>query len=105
LTEYNDGKWHRWDGLDKCPVDERSIIDYYWIDLNMGKTGLSESRVAGGTSPSPAWAHITAFRVTKKYKEPLEINLHEDAQGNFATSAFMLYSPAITIRKFREVTE
>ena len=69
MTDYNDGKWHGWNG-GKCPVHESSEID--WM-LRSGKPQASD-RYAGRRS----WAHfgydsdIIAFRVTKVHREPRE---------------------------------
>jgi hypothetical protein len=31
MTDYNDGKWHGWNG-GECPVDPEALVDVVWIN-------------------------------------------------------------------------
>ncbi len=59
MTDYNDGKWHGWNG-GECPVDPESIIDVHYINA-VGGYGRGEDRLAGQHS----WALSCLFRITK----------------------------------------
>lgn len=70
MVNYNDGKWHGWNG-GECPVHYRSEVQ---VVLN---TGLSpRDRITAGDF---GWGHdeycnakIVAFRVITEHKEPRE---------------------------------
>lgn len=71
MTDYNDGKWHSWNG-GECPVHPESVIDYVWHDTNQcvaegGKSGVTTGRRA---RRSVAWGQVIRFRVVKAYREP-----------------------------------
>jgi len=74
MTNYHDGKWHRWDGVDKSPVHPKTIVEAYWLDLNLHNQGKTEEPREAVESEGPrlAWSHVTAFRVVKEYREPRE---------------------------------
>ena len=64
MTDYNDGKWHGWNGSAECPVHH-----------------LSEVQVGGETDKvwpakraghDVAWSNVIVFRVTKAHREPRE---------------------------------
>lgn len=64
MTDYNDGKWHGWNGGER-PVHPDSVIEAAYGD------GIEEDRAKGF-----AWSHregnsynLVAFRVTKEHKE------------------------------------
>lgn len=69
MTNYNDGKWHGWNG-GKCPVHPESIVvcaftqgsplkrKAYEFSWDLDTTGLD--------------VDIIAFRVVKEHKEPRE---------------------------------
>ena len=64
MTDYNDGKWHGWNG-GECPVHPKSEVQVLHSDngiLNERRAGIEE------------WSseYIIAFRVTKPHKEPRE---------------------------------
>ena len=72
MTNYNDGKWHGWNG-GECPVHPQTIIEYVWEDH--GRTGISE-RIAGldENHIEPAWSgRLKAFRVIREHVEPREV--------------------------------
>ena len=72
MTNYNDGKWHGWNGGD-CPVHPKTIVEYVWHDPIRSTAGFGGARLAydcGG--PRLAWAHVVKFRVLKEHKEPRE---------------------------------
>lgn len=59
MTDYNDGKWHGWNG-GECPVDPASMVDVHYVNA-FGGYGRDENRLAGQHS----WALACLFRVTK----------------------------------------
>lgn len=61
-TNYNDGKWHGWQG-GECPVHPKSEVDL--LDEIQGK-------VYGMPAEAVHWSFSGAFRVTKEHKEPRE---------------------------------
>ena len=71
MTDYNDGKWHGWNG-GKSPLHPNTLVDLHYED------GRSFNEVEAGYSKTVRWMHseptarIVAFRVTKQYKEPRE---------------------------------
>jgi len=66
MTNYNDGKWHGWNG-GVMPVQGRSLIDVVFRCQ-----GYRESKKANSWSWDCPEEPIIAFRVTKEYKEPRE---------------------------------
>lgn len=67
MTNYNDGKWHGWNG-GECPVHPKSEVEAVWHDPNFGSVGIRKGLAHGG-----AWYNqILKFRVIKEYKEPRE---------------------------------
>lgn len=70
MTNYNDGKWHGWNGGD-CPVHPESVVDYVWFDEGDENElcGTTKGRMA---SDAVAWRQVVKFRVTKEHKEPRE---------------------------------
>lgn len=76
MTDYNDGKWHGWNG-GECPVRPQSIVECAYSDRRRSITAAAESFAwdgeiyeCGGTD-RPA-----AFRVVKEHKEPREFWVH-----------------------------
>lgn len=68
MTDYNDGKWHGWNG-GKCPVHPESVVEVLHAE-----TGVLNERRAGIT----VWEHeyLIAFRVIREHKEPV-VTTHE----------------------------
>lgn len=64
MTDYNDGKWHVWNG-GECPVHSRSVVEVLHAEK-----GILDERAAGVI----LWDHkdLIAFRVVKEHKEPRE---------------------------------
>ncbi len=62
MTDYNDGKWHGWNG-GECPVDPEAHVDVVWIN----RVGGLERNEANARVFS--WLHgdapIIAFRVIR----------------------------------------
>lgn len=74
MTNYNDGKWHGWNG-GECPVHPESEVECRLREAGRGYDG--RIRKAGdwgwGHSIYDPGACIIAFRVTKEHKEPRRI--------------------------------
>lgn len=66
MTNYNDGKWHGWNG-GEMPVHGDSLVDVLFLE---------EDAVEDTDADSFDWdcinLPIAAFRVTKEHKEPRE---------------------------------
>lgn len=64
MTDYNDGKWHGWNG-GECPVHSESVVDIAHTVRGV---------VSGETAEQWFWEGekccIIAFRVVKPYVEP-----------------------------------
>ena len=67
MTDYNDGKWHGWNG-GECPVDLDAEIEIRWADPkecannHSGRAGQWDARC---WNDPPLFGQIIAFRVTK----------------------------------------
>lgn len=67
MTDYNDGKWHAWNG-GECPVHPKSKVKTFWEN----SPGAPYEIYEAGAMP---WSHgedepnIVAFRVVKEYRE------------------------------------
>lgn len=72
MTDYNDGKWHGWNG-GECPVHPETVVEV-----------LLRSGCEDGPANVVDWDHkydpVIAFRVIKEHKEPREIYLKEWSQ-------------------------
>ena len=67
MTNYNDGKWHGWNGGER-PVHPKSVVEAVWHDANQETTGIRKGPALAG-----AWrGQIVKFRVVKEYREPRE---------------------------------
>lgn len=85
MTDYNDGKWHGWNG-GECPVHPKSHIEVITRQVHNGKTSDGNGNIlAEGYhwDHDKSWYPVVAFRVIKPYVEPLEfwaaINKNGDA--------------------------
>ena len=103
MTNYNDGKWHGWNGESMKPasVHDKSVVEYVWHDAHQNSFGKSE-RVAGCDEfdVSPAWSNTLKFRVTKEHKEPREFWVSPESGRCFTNKPI-----AYTAIHVREVTE
>lgn len=98
---YNDGKWHGWDG-GECPVHPETVVECL---LECGHSG---------EMPAGWWTvwktEVAAFRVIKEHKEPRNVYLKELTQyklSTLGTSSVLVYcdknDPCAVM--FREVIE
>jgi hypothetical protein len=68
MTDYNDGKWHGWNG-GECPVHPLTVVETRYLSAPPHAPRKGEEWI---------WSHdgnvgdIVAFRVTKAYTEPKE---------------------------------
>jgi hypothetical protein len=65
MSNYNDGKWHGWNG-GECPVHPKSIVNLRWE--RQYDTGDNDTKAGYGWD----WNKVCAFRVVKPYHEPRE---------------------------------
>lgn len=94
MTNYNDGKWHGWNG-GECPVHPGTVVEVFYDGQCEGPK----------VSSSFVWRHdgdgfsdILAFRVVKEHKEPREFWVHPYAND-------VLSSPTLGYIHVREVIE
>lgn len=71
MTNYNDGKWHGWDG-GECPVHPKSVVEAVWHDPRTNNAGMTGPRQARVDGVRLAWGHVVKFRVVKEHREPRE---------------------------------
>ena len=72
MSDYNDGKWHGWNG-GECPVHPKSVVEAIWHDPNKNTAGFQPERTAyEDEGPRLAWSHVVKFRVIREYIEPRE---------------------------------
>lgn len=69
MTNYNDGKWHGWNG-GACPVHPETVVEVQFdTDRDVEKAkNLEWQHQHEGT-----YSDIIAFRIIKEYKEPMEV--------------------------------
>ena len=115
MVDYNDGKWHAWNG-GECPVHPESLVETYRLDQSSdylpecrGEYHEREdtddgSAMAGGIPwhNPPYNKKIIAFRVVKEYKEPREVFLAQKPHGGVWLEVLPEHEYAV---KFREVIE
>ena len=68
MTDYNDGKWHGWNG-GECPVHPESVVDVVFLNFPSEEGYQADNWKWDHKDPSDC---IIAFRVTKPYVEPKE---------------------------------
>lgn len=79
MTNYNDGKWHGWNG-GKCPVHPKSEVEIQTYGDDGGcATDVASSFLWGGEDVYGN--RIIAFRVIEEHKEPREFWVFEDELG------------------------
>jgi len=110
MTDYNDGKWHGWNG-GECPVHPLTVVKLVvWAGSEGGGTGVS-----GGEAGDFCWSNhdtpIIAFRVVKEYKQPIQcwVNVYPCGVGAYTyyTKEEALGDAISSARQalFREVIE
>lgn len=61
MTDYNDGKWHGWNG-GECPVHPEAVVEVRGESDNVWKTAATSEKVY--------WPNVIVFRVVTPYVEP-----------------------------------
>ena len=65
MTEYNDGKWHGWNG-GECPVDLLATVDHIWLFNDGTWSSFVRDTPAGNVAfLGNEYGQMIAFRVTK----------------------------------------
>lgn len=85
MTNYNDGKWHAWNG-GGCPLHPLSEVRVLWL------IGEHCAEIRCGLAVNLAWrgnphGEIIAFRVIKEHKEPREFWITEYPEGEMCIHA------------------
>ena len=81
MTNYNDGKWHGFNGT-SCPVHRKTIVNI------AGRSGVVEN-VRAGLLYWDVKDFIIAFRVVKEHREPREwwVNVYGHKAAAYRTRA------------------
>jgi len=70
MTNYNDGKWHGWNG-GECPVHPQSLVE--WVaDTGQPYAGKGHAGKLTDLKDTSRWNRIVAFRVVREHREPRE---------------------------------
>ena len=75
MTNYNDGKWHGWNG-GECPVHPRTEVEAVFQAPDNSTFGAATQKVAAHIVWDAEAFKIIAFRVVKEYREPREWWIH-----------------------------
>lgn len=104
MTDYNDGKWHGWNG-GECPVHPLTIVEVALID----------SKPSRDYAQCWYWdakdTRVAAFRVVKEYRQPREVwvPMYGDHPAGWAfdteQEARGICPNAKHVKLFREVME
>jgi hypothetical protein len=93
-TNYNDGKWHGWNG-GECPVHPLSVVEV------ATEEGLNTDRAENWDWHTDI-VPIVAFRVVEEYMEPRE----EPREWSFSPNRFLCwYDSQSHMVRIREVME
>lgn len=76
MTNYNDGKWHGWNG-GECPVHHETLVD---VIMDNGHRETDKAREWDWNNDEEIYANVVAFRVVKEYREPREfwVNVYDN---------------------------
>lgn len=91
MVNYNDGKWHGWNG-GECPVHPESVVECVVLCSDGPSEGLGATKAKGYTWKNNHDSPIIAFRVIKEQKEPREFWVVEGGYMSYA--GFALESAA-----------
>lgn len=78
MTDYNDGKWHGWNG-GECPVHPETVVEVVLRDetnTNRKYDDFSSPTAKAGRVSHECWENregfrqVIAFRVIKEHREP-----------------------------------
>lgn len=75
MTDYNDGKWHGWNG-GECPVHPETLVEGIYINPEEG--GVDSRSPVTDRASEFDWERVerfllVSFRVIKPYREPREV--------------------------------
>lgn len=109
MTDYNDGKWHGWNG-GECPVHRESKI--WYASTHNGEAGpIIAGKLDWGNKPLHNY-QIIAFRVVESHREPREFWLRISKCGEACGTDKAVGNPPSnwgscgeTVIKVREVLE
>ena len=74
MNNYNDGKWHGWNG-GECPVHPESEIEAVYTRSERFKGIVSDVAKAFSWEDSEYSLGLVAFRVIKEHREPKEYTI------------------------------
>lgn len=84
MTNYNDGKWHGWNG-EVCPVHPKSELEAVFLSPFFSGADYREL-LASSLNWNDSDTPVVAFRVVKEYKEPREFWIFENGHGDLCVS-------------------
>jgi hypothetical protein len=71
MTDYNDGKWHGWNG-GGCPVHPESVVEVRLASIGVGFDGQQKRARECNFCSTGLRSDLIAFRVVKPYVDPRE---------------------------------
>ncbi len=74
MTNYNDGKWHGWNG-GECPVHPESEVEAVYTRSEIFKGIVSDVAKAFSWEDSEYSLGLVAFRVVKEHREQKEYTI------------------------------
>jgi hypothetical protein len=81
MADYNDGKWHGWNGGEWPEgVHRASLVEAYYSADTYDDDFAALEALKSRAAITRHWPEIVAFCVTKPYREPrvIWVNEHED---------------------------
>lgn len=84
MTNYNDGKWHGWNG-GECPVHHETVVEVAMY--NSSGLHVEDADGFNWRNDVEYLAKVIAFRVIKEHKEPREFWLINGYQHTTRESA------------------
>jgi len=64
MTDYNDGKWHGWNG-GECPVDPQAWVEVWWESFGLDDSEETTAENIDWSNSDPSSWPIIRFRVIR----------------------------------------
>ena len=99
MTNYNDGKWHGWNG-GECPVHPQTFVE---VQHKIRSTGFAVSYRWGiDVDVHDGPSAIIAFRVIKEHREPREFWIAWPLAGAHAGPHVLIGKPSAGLTGYRD---
>ena len=83
MSDYNDGKWHQWDGKSGRPETVSRLSKVLIAHLGTGEPTVNSD---SGPAGEYVWHNVIAFCVTQEHKEAREFWVFENGHGDLIAS-------------------